>query len=146
MCTSLTFKFLHRRLFNFLYTIALTQATRYHLCKQSTTLGPVNTKRQRQHCDNSAMMLAILFSLKSVELLKNGLQPHSGVTPLFSMRTELQASSQSCRSDDADASCKRGLIVPCLLKYLCNSETGETNKAIISSSRNSQFTKVVTKQ
>ena len=34
------------------------------------------------------MTLAILFSLKTMELLENGLQPHSGVTPLFSMRTE----------------------------------------------------------
>ena len=44
------------------------------------------------------MTLAILFSLKSVELLENRLQPHSGATPLFSMRTESQVSSQSCRS------------------------------------------------
>ena len=33
------------------------------------------------------MMLVILLPLKSVELLENGLQPHSGVTPLFSMIT-----------------------------------------------------------
>ena len=69
-------------------------------------LGPVYTKRQRQSCDNSTMTLAILFSLKSMETLENGLQPHSGVTPLFSMRTESQASSQSCRSIHADAWCK----------------------------------------
>ena len=31
-------------------------------------LGPVYTERQHQRCDNSAMMLAILFSLKSMEL------------------------------------------------------------------------------
>ena len=33
------------------------------------------------------MMLVILLPLKRVELLENGLQPHSGVTPLFSMTT-----------------------------------------------------------
>ena len=58
-----------------------------------TRLGPVYTKRQRQGCDNSVMTLAILFSLKSVESLENRLQPHSGATPLFLMRTESQASS-----------------------------------------------------
>ena len=71
--------------------------------------GPVYTKRQHQRCDNSAMTLAILFSLKSMESLENRLQPHSGVTPLFSMRTESQESSQSCCSVDADAWCKRAL-------------------------------------
>ena len=40
------------------------------------------------------MTLMILFSLKTIESLENGLQTHSGVTPLFSMRTESQASSQ----------------------------------------------------
>ena len=53
------------------------------------------------------MTLAILFSLKTVELLENGLQTHSGAIPLISMRTESQASSQSGRSVDADAWCKR---------------------------------------
>ena len=43
---------------------------------------------------NAAMTLMIMFSLKTVELLENGLQTHSGVTLLFSMRTESQASSQ----------------------------------------------------
>ena len=57
------------------------------------------------------MTLAILFSLKSVESLENRLQPHSGVTPLFSMRMELQASLQSCHSIDADAWCKWALML-----------------------------------
>ena len=39
---------------------------------------PVYTKRQRQRCDHSTMMLAILFSLKSMETLENELQPHYG--------------------------------------------------------------------
>ena len=73
------------------------------------SLGPVYTKRQWQHCDNSVMTLAILFSMKSVESLENRLQPHSGATPLFSIRTESQASSLSCRSVDADAWCKQVL-------------------------------------
>ena len=72
-------------------------------------LGPIYTKHQRQCCDNSGMTLAILFSLKTVESLENGLQTHSGAIPLISIRTESQASSQSCRSVDADAWCKRTL-------------------------------------
>ena len=75
--------------------------------------GPFTTKRQSQRCDNSAMTLAILFSLKTMELLENRLRPYSGVTPLFSIRTESLVSSQSCRRIDADAWCKRGL--KCLL-------------------------------
>ena len=55
------------------------------------------------------MTLATLFSLKTVEPLENRLQPHPGATLLFSMRTELQVSSQSCRSIDADAWYKRAL-------------------------------------
>ena len=50
-----------------------------------------------------------MFSLKTIKSLENALQPHSGVTPLFSMRTVSLASSQSCRSVDADAWYKRGL-------------------------------------
>ena len=49
--------------------------------------GPVYTKRQCQRCNNSAMTLEILFSLKTMESLKNGLQPQSEVTSLFSVRT-----------------------------------------------------------
>ena len=62
--------------------------------------GSIYTKRQRQGCDNSAMMLAILFSLKTMESLKNRVatQLHC-----FPMRTESLASLQSCRSIDADA-------------------------------------------
>ena len=44
------------------------------------------------------MTLAILFSLKTMETLENGLQTHSEV------------SSQSCYSIDAEAWCKRALI------------------------------------
>ena len=60
--------------------------------------GPIFTETQHQYCDNSAMTLVILVSLKTMELLKNGLQPHSGVTPLFSMTTVSLASSQSCEA------------------------------------------------
>ena len=56
----------------------------------NVVLGPVYTKRQRQRCNHSAMMIAILFSFKSMETLENGLQIHSG------------ASLQSCHSVDAD--------------------------------------------
>ena len=58
-------------------------------------LGPFYTKHQHQRCDHSAMTLVILFSLKSMETLENGLQTHYG------------ALSQSCCSADADAWCKR---------------------------------------
>ena len=50
------------------------------------TFRPVYTKRQHQCCDNSPMTLAILFSLKTMESLQNGLKPYSGVTPLFSIK------------------------------------------------------------
>ena len=42
-----------------------------------------------------------------MEPLQIGVATHFQVTPLFSMRTELLASSQSCRSIDADAQCKQ---------------------------------------
>ena len=51
------------------------------------------------------MTLVILLSLKTMESLENGLQSHSGVTPLFSMT----AVSQSYLSVDASAQCKRAL-------------------------------------
>ena len=51
-------------------------------------LGSIYTKRQRQCCDNAAMMLAILFSLKTMESLQNGVATHFQATPLFSMRIE----------------------------------------------------------
>ena len=40
---------------------------------------------QRQHSENSVMTLVILFSLKEMESLENGLQPQSGELTLFSM-------------------------------------------------------------
>ena len=63
----------------------------------SVQLGSVYTKRQRQRCDNSAMML------------QNGFATHFQASPLISMRTESLASSQSGRSVDADAWCKRSV-------------------------------------
>ena len=74
-------------------------------------LGLVHTERQRHFCHNAAMMLAILFSLKTVESLENGLQPHPGATPMFSMRTESLALSQSYRNVDSDTQCKLVLMV-----------------------------------
>ena len=52
-------------------------------------------------------MLANPFSLKTRKSLENG----SGVTPLFSMRTESLWSSQKCRSVHVDAWCKWSLTV-----------------------------------
>ena len=77
----------------------------------NATLRVIYTNRQRQRCDNSAKTLAILFSSKTTVSPENGLQSQSGVTPLFSMRTESPASSQSCRSVDTDAWCGWPLIV-----------------------------------
>ena len=54
-------------------------------------------------------MLVILLSLKRLELLTNGIATHFQVPPLFSMRTVLLASLQSCRSVDPDAWCKQAL-------------------------------------
>ena len=76
------------------------------MSQESLTLGPVYTKHQHQHCDNSAIMLVILSSLQTMELLKNGVATHFQVTPLFSMRTESLASLQSYCSTDAEAWCK----------------------------------------
>ena len=81
----------------------------------SKVLGPVYTKRQHQGCDNSAMMLAILFSFRSMKLLLNRIATHFRVTSLFSMRIELLVSSQSCRSIDADAWSKWALNICSLL-------------------------------
>ena len=46
-------------------------------------LEPIYTKHQSQCCNNSAMMLVILFSLKTMESLQNGVVTHFRVTPLF---------------------------------------------------------------
>ena len=73
------------------------------------TVRPRLTKRHRQRCDNFVMTIETV--LKTMELLENRLQPDSGVTPLFSMRTVSLALSQSCSSIDADAWCKRALKV-----------------------------------
>ena len=45
-----------------------------------------------------------------MESLQNGVVTYFQETPLISIRTKSQASSQSCRSIDADAWCKQVLI------------------------------------
>ena len=55
------------------------------------------------------MTLATLLSLKTMELPQIGVAIHFQAAQLFSMRTVLLASSQSCRSVDADFWCKRTL-------------------------------------
>ena len=49
----------------------------------------------------------ILFTLKTMKLFENGLQPLSGATLLFSMTAVSPASSQHCCRLDAHAWCKR---------------------------------------
>ena len=50
--------------------------------------GPVCTKRHCQCCDDARDTVSLI----TVESLQNGLQPHSQVTPLWSMRALSQAS------------------------------------------------------
>ena len=61
------------------------EITDYRFSRRHVLLGPVYTKHQRQRCHNSAMMLAILFSLNTMESLQNQVATHFQVTPLFSM-------------------------------------------------------------
>ena len=62
-------------------------------------LGFVYTKRQRQRWHNPAMTLVILFSLKTVESLENGLQTRSGGLYCFHWEQNCKCHS----SVDADA-------------------------------------------
>ena len=50
----------------------------------------------RQLCNDASNTVLI-------ENIENGLQPHSGVTPLFSMSIVSLVSLQSCRNFDSDA-------------------------------------------
>ena len=85
-----------RPIFSICATIdAMLTLTQMQMSSVNKSLEPVYTKHQHQSCNNFEMMLVILFSLKTMELLENGLQLHSRATPLFSMRTELLVSSQS---------------------------------------------------
>ena len=100
------------------------------------TLGPVYTKCQHQRCDQSVITLASLFLVKTTESLENGLQPYSGVIPVFSMRTESLASSQSCRSGDADACYKQALTAcdgaePVLSKFPSNVAKSMTGLSLL---------------
>ena len=52
-------------------------------------LGPIYTKRQHQHCDKFALTLVILFSLKTIESLQDGVAIHFQVSPFISMRIQL---------------------------------------------------------
>ena len=61
--------------------------------------GCVYSKHHRQRCDKSAMKLVVLFSLKTVESLENGM----------AMRRVSLLSSESPNSVDADAWYKQAL-------------------------------------
>ena len=61
---------------------------------------------------NSAMMIAVLFSLKTMESLQNGFATYfQADSTVFNENKIASVVSQSCRSADADAWCKRSLIV-----------------------------------
>ena len=71
-------------------------------------------------------MTVILFSLKTMESLQNGVATHFGATALFSIRPVSLASSQHCRSVDADSQKNEPkdsngglLFLPCLLPIVC---------------------------
>ena len=70
-------------------------------------LGSVYTKRQRQRCDNSAMMLAILFSLKTMESLQNGVAFQKYKCALNILRTYLGSFAASV---SVNAATTTGLI------------------------------------
>ena len=55
---------------------------------------PVYTECQRQRCHNIAMTLAILFSLKTMELFQIEVATQFEATTLFSIRTVLVTLSQ----------------------------------------------------
>ena len=64
-------------------------------------LGPVYTKLQRQCCNKSSMTLALLFSLKTMELLQNwGYNPFSGDSIVFNENyvASVIAELMQCRS------------------------------------------------
>ena len=52
-------------------------------CHLEFILGPAYSSRQRHCCDNSAMMLAILFSLKTKKLLQIEVATHFQATPFL---------------------------------------------------------------
>ena len=97
---------------NLMFPCDLSRSLKYHTAITSTKehLGPVYTKCHCQRCNNFTMMLAILFSLKTMELLQNEVATHFQVTSMFSIRTESLASLQSCCSVDDDAWCKVALV------------------------------------
>ena len=71
------------------------------------------------------------FHWKQWSHSKMGCNPHSGVTLLFSMRTESQASSQSCRNIDTNVWCKRTLKVPMWMDlYYCCCRCGSCQWAV----------------
>ena len=74
----------------------------------SNLKGSFTTSVGLQCYDNSAMTL------------QNEVATHFQAFPVISMRRELLASSQSCRSVDADAWCKRELIEQRKSKLLLN--------------------------
>ena len=109
-------------------------------------LGSIYTKRQRQCCDNFAMTLEILFSLKTMESLQNGVAIHFQVTLLFWMRRESLASLQSCL--DVDAWCKWTLNCSyCFVTWCTGVEWCESvvinNRYLIINVETSQFETLV---
>ena len=83
-----------------------------HNCVRAR-LHQASASTQSQGC----MTFAIWFSLKRMELLQNGLQPHSEATICFHW-FPWEASSQHWLCVDADAWYKRALITWCLSPLL----------------------------
>ena len=90
----------------------MTHDTSYETWSHVDFWGPVYTEHQSQCCDNSGLTLVILFSLKTMELLENGLQSHSGANPLFSTRmhsSRMHTAHSSSRLLGGSASLHAGL-------------------------------------
>ena len=101
-----------------------THPTGIHSCTPSVSFNAVTMLRQL--CDDTGGTA-----------LENGLQPHSGATPLFSMGTVSLASLQSCRCIDSDTCCKRALSWNTntyqsmhAVRYSCSALEKDVNKVL----------------
>ena len=95
--------------------------TRFHLASVSL----------RQRCDDIALTLAKQFSLTTMESLKNGLQLHSQVTPLWPMRMCCKHSCSfiaTLTQTDSDAWCKRALKKFMNKVHLCSNTLGKAEQ------------------
>ena len=72
--------------------------------------------RVRVNCDNSVIMLVILFSLKTMELLENGLQPQHWSDSIVTARKRSFGQGNIFTSVCQEF-CLRGGLLHCMLGY-----------------------------